>query len=77
MGVVLEFTPVAEEKIAELGYDPQFGARPLKRVLQRTVVNELSRQVLAGSVDKDSVILVDLGPEGEFIFENASAPANI
>ncbi len=77
MGVVLEFTPAAEEKIAELGYDPQFGARPLKRVLQRTVVNELSRQILAGTVDKDSVILVDLGSEGEFVFENASAPANI
>ena len=77
MGVVLEFTSAAEEKIAELGYDPQFGARPLKRVLQRTVVNELSRQVLAGSVDKDSVILVDLDANGKFIFENANAPASL
>ena len=77
MGVVLEFTAAAEEKIAELGYDPQFGARPLKRVLQRTVVNELSRQVLAGSVDKDSVILVDLDAKGKFIFENANAPASL
>lgn len=77
MDVVLEFTVAAEEKIAELGYDPQFGARPLKRVLQRAVVNELSKQVLAGTVDKDSVILVDLNEDGNFVFENASAPANI
>lgn len=77
MDVVLDFTQAAEMKIAQLGYDPQFGARPLKRVIQREVVNELSRQILAGSIDKESVILIDLDGEGKFVFENAEATANI
>jgi len=77
MDVILDFTSAAELKIAQLGYDPQFGARPLKRVIQREVVNELSRQILAGSIDKDSVILVDLDGEGGFVFENAEAKASL
>lgn len=77
MDVVIDFTPNALRKIAQLGYDPQFGARPLKRVLQRAVINELSREILAGTVDKDSVILVDLDSEGNFLFENSTAVVDI
>jgi ATP-dependent Clp protease ATP-binding subunit ClpB len=69
-GVKLELSESARERLAKLGYDPQFGARPLKRVLQREILNELSKQILAGKVHKDSVIFVDLKNENEFVFEN-------
>jgi ATP-dependent Clp protease ATP-binding subunit ClpB len=69
-GVKLELSDSARERLAKLGYDPQYGARPLKRVLQREILNELSKQILAGKVSKDSVIFVDLKNDNEFIFEN-------
>jgi ATP-dependent Clp protease ATP-binding subunit ClpB len=69
-GVRLELSDQAKDRLSKLGYDPQFGARPLKRVLQREILNELSKQILAGKVRKDSVILVDLKNDNEFIFEN-------
>ncbi|QOI97239.1 MAG: ATP-dependent chaperone ClpB [Flammeovirgaceae bacterium] len=69
-GVRLDVTDAARNRLAKLGYDPQFGARPLKRVLQREILNELSKQILAGKVHKDSVILVDIKNEVEFVFEN-------
>jgi ATP-dependent Clp protease ATP-binding subunit ClpB len=75
--VVLEFSPAAIDQVAAQGYDPQFGARPIKRLLQRAVVNELSRQILSGAVEKDAVILVDVDGHGEFKFENAATPANL
>jgi ATP-dependent Clp protease ATP-binding subunit ClpB len=55
--------------IAKQGYDPQFGARPIKRVLQRTVLNELSKQILEGNINKDRVILIDKN-ENKLIFKN-------
>ncbi|HET9487730.1 MAG TPA: ATP-dependent chaperone ClpB [Chryseosolibacter sp.] len=70
-GVRLELSEPARERLAKLGYDPQYGARPLKRVLQREILNALSKQILAGKVHKDSVIFVDLGDGDDFIFENA------
>ena len=70
-GVKLELSEAAREKLAKLGYDPQYGARPLKRVLQREILNALSKQILAGNIHKDSVIYVDLNGEQEFVFENA------
>jgi ATP-dependent Clp protease ATP-binding subunit ClpB len=69
-GVKLEVSDVARERLAKLGYDPQFGARPLKRVLQSEILNALSKEILAGKVHKDSVIFVDLQNNTEFIFEN-------
>jgi ATP-dependent Clp protease ATP-binding subunit ClpB len=69
-GVKMEIIDDARDRLAKLGYDPQFGARPLKRVFQREILNELSKQILAGKVHKDSVILVDVKNEVEFIFEN-------
>lgn len=69
-GVRIEISDVARERMARLGYDPQYGARPLKRVLQREILNELSKHILAGKVHKDSVIFVDLKNDVEFVFEN-------
>jgi ATP-dependent Clp protease ATP-binding subunit ClpB len=69
-GVKIEISETARERLARLGFDPQFGARPLKRVLQREILNELSKQILAGKVHKDSLIFVDLKKDVEFVFEN-------
>lgn len=76
-GVKIEISDVARERLARLGYDPQFGARPLKRVLQRELLNELSKQILGGKVTKDAIIFVDLKNETEFLFENVDQIANI
>ncbi len=59
----------AIEWIAKQGYDPQFGARPIKRVLQRTILNELSKQILEGNIDKEKVIRIDKN-ENKLIFKN-------
>lgn len=72
-GVKLDIGDAARDRLAKLGFDPQFGARPLKRVMQREILNELSKQILAGKVHKDSVIFVDLKNENEFVFENLEA----
>ncbi|MGC3947909.1 MAG: ATP-dependent chaperone ClpB [Chryseolinea sp.] len=72
-GVRLDIGEAARTRLAKLGFDPQFGARPLKRVMQREILNELSKQILAGKIHKDSVIFVDLKNENEFIFENLEA----
>ncbi|MEJ1241274.1 ATP-dependent chaperone ClpB [Chryseolinea sp. T2] len=72
-GVKLDIGEAARNRLAKLGFDPQFGARPLKRVMQREILNELSKQILAGKVHKDSIIFVDLKNENEFIFENLEA----
>lgn len=72
-GVKLELSEAARDRLAKLGFDPQYGARPLKRVLQREILNELSKQILAGKVHKDSVIYVDVNGNQDFIFENAES----
>ncbi|QIP15898.1 ATP-dependent chaperone ClpB [Spirosoma aureum] len=72
-GVQLDATDEALNKLAEEGFDPQFGARPLKRVLQRRVLNELSKAILSGEVKKESVVLMELNHEGEIAFTNLDA----
>jgi ATP-dependent Clp protease ATP-binding subunit ClpB len=72
-GIHLEVSGKALDRLAKLGYDPQFGARPLKRVLQRELLNELSKQILAGKVSKDDVIRVELKNEVQFEFINSKA----
>ena len=62
-GITLDYTPAAKRLIAQLGYDPLFGARPVKRVIQREVVNDLSKRILAGEVNREKPILIDA--EGE------------
>jgi ATP-dependent Clp protease ATP-binding subunit ClpB len=65
----LKVSPKAVELIATLGFDPQYGARPIKRVIQREVLNELSKMILSGKVDKDAVILLN-ARDGKLIFKN-------
>ncbi len=72
-GIRLDISSAARERLAKLGYDPQFGARPLKRVLQREILNELSKQILAGKITKESVIFVDLKNDVDFDFENVES----
>jgi ATP-dependent Clp protease ATP-binding subunit ClpB len=66
----LSATEAAIDWLAQLGFDPQFGARPVKRVIQKRVLNELSKQILAGKIQKDAKIILDL-TKNEFIFRNA------
>ncbi len=69
-GIRISATEEALDWLAELGYDPQFGARPLKRVVQKRILNELSKQILGGSIKRDSTILVLLSEKKEFLFQN-------
>ena len=59
-GIDLQFTDYAIEFLAEQGYDVQFGARPLKRLIQKEIVNTLSKKILAGDIDKSKPVLVDV-----------------
>ena len=58
-GITVQFTPAFEDHMVEHGYDPSYGARPIKRLMQRELVNTLAKSILDGSVHKDSVITVD------------------
>ncbi|WP_207427473.1 ATP-dependent chaperone ClpB [Pedobacter sp. SYSU D00535] len=69
MGIEIEASEDALDWLAQLGYDPQFGARPLKRVIQKRILNELSKEILAGKVDKESRILLDVF-DHKFVFLN-------
>ena len=68
-GIILEYTEAARNRIAELGYDPLFGARPVKRTIQREVVNALSKRILAGEVERSRPISIDV-EAGALIFKN-------
>lgn len=68
-GVQLEVTTAAVDLFAREGYDPQFGARPVKRVLQRMLLNELSKQIIAGTVNTEKPIRVD-AKDGDVVFVN-------
>ncbi len=68
-GVTLEVTPAALKYLAEEGYNPEFGARPVKRVLQRMVLNRLSKDILAQKVDRDNPIIIDV-KDDELVFRN-------
>ena len=68
-GIDLEYTPQAVQNIATEGYNPEFGARPVKRVIQRKVLNQLSKDLLAGGVDNSRPIVIDV--EGDhLVFRN-------
>ncbi len=72
--ITLEATEAALAKLAKDGYDPNYGGRPMKRVLQRAVLNELSKAILSGKIKKDSAVMMDLDRAGELIFENVATP---
>jgi len=67
--VTFSATQSAIDLLADKGFDPQFGARPIKRVIQREVLNELSKEILAGNISAQSEILLD-SSDGKFIFQN-------
>jgi ATP-dependent Clp protease ATP-binding subunit ClpB len=72
-GISLEATDEVLDYLGEQGFDPQFGARPLKRVIQRVILNELSKEILSGKVSKDAVVKAVL-ENGEVHFENVELP---
>lgn len=68
-GIDLEYSDYLLDYLAENGYDPQFGARPLKRLIQREIVNQLSKRILGGDIDKSKPVLVDVF-DGMVVFRN-------
>lgn len=62
-GMELEVTDRALDWLADNGYDPQLGARPVKRLIQREITNELSKQIIAGSVSKDDKVIIDVADD--------------
>jgi ATP-dependent Clp protease ATP-binding subunit ClpB len=69
--ITMDATPEAIDYLAYKGYDPQYGARPVKRVIQREVLNQLSKEILAGKITVDSIILLD-SFDGKLVFRNES-----
>ncbi|MGN6353098.1 MAG: ATP-dependent Clp protease ATP-binding subunit, partial [Parafilimonas sp.] len=67
--IELEFTDYLIDYLSETGYDPQFGARPLKRLIQKEIVNQLSKKILAGDIDRSNPVLVDVF-DGVVVFRN-------
>lgn len=68
-GITLEASPEAIAHLAEVGYDPQYGARPVKRAVQNLVLNALSKDIIAGKVNNDDVLLLDVF-DGQVVFRN-------
>lgn len=73
--ITMDATPEAIDYLAEKGYDPQYGARPVKRLIQREVLNKLSKEILAGNIHSDSIILLD-SFDGELVFRNQGAESD-
>jgi ATP-dependent Clp protease ATP-binding subunit ClpB len=71
-GIQLEFSDYLLDFLSENGFDPQYGARPLKRLIQKEIVNQLSRKILAGDIDKAKPVLVDVF-DGVVVFRNESS----
>ncbi|HQW62979.1 MAG: ATP-dependent chaperone ClpB [Chitinophagaceae bacterium] len=74
-GINLQFSDYALDYLAEFGYDPQFGARPLKRLIQKEIVNPLSKKILGGDIDKTRPVLVDAF-DGNVVFRNEQVQAS-
>ena len=70
-GIQLSYTPELVSRIAEEGFDPEFGARPVKRAIQRGLLSKLSRRLLEGSVSEGQSIIMDAAPDGAYIFRQA------
>jgi len=68
-GITFDATPEAKAYLAEKGYNPEYGARPVKRIIQKEVLNQLSKEILAGKVTTDSIILLDEF-DGKLVFRN-------
>jgi ATP-dependent Clp protease ATP-binding subunit ClpB len=73
-GLLLKVTPAGRQRIAALGYDPAFGARPVKRVIQQQIQNQLATELLKGDYPEGSTIEVDVDPDAEeFVFRKSEA----
>ncbi|WP_456312608.1 ATP-dependent chaperone ClpB [Pseudomonas shirazensis] len=68
-GITMDATPEGIKYLSDKGFDPEFGARPVKRVIQREVLNQLSKEILAGNITTDSIILIDAF-DGKLVFRN-------
>ena len=68
-GIILDATEEALQYLTHKGYDPQFGARPIKRLIQKEVINELSKEILKGNFQKDGLMLID-SFENRLVFRN-------
>jgi ATP-dependent Clp protease ATP-binding subunit ClpB len=68
-GVTIDITPSAIKWLAKIGFDPQYGARPVKRIIQKYIMNELSRRIISGNINKDKIVVIDL-KEDQLVFEN-------
>ncbi|WP_418263122.1 ATP-dependent chaperone ClpB [Flavobacterium faecale] len=73
--ITMDATPEAVDYLSQKGFDPQFGARPVKRVIQREVLNKLSKEILAGTITTESIILLD-SFDNELVFRNQSESEN-
>jgi ATP-dependent Clp protease ATP-binding subunit ClpC len=73
--ITIELTNAARDYLAQIGFDPQFGARPLRRTLQRRVESPLSRQLLAGEFKAGDAVIVDLEPPAEIVFRRKTSAA--
>jgi len=71
-GINVEFSDYAIDYLAEHGYDPQFGARPLKRLIQKEIVSQLRKKILSGEVDKTKTVLIDVF-DNTVVFRNDKA----
>ena len=74
-GIQLEFSNYALDFLADQGFDPQFGARPLKRLIQKEIINQLSKRILAGEIDKTKPVLVDVF-DNTVVFRNEAGNAD-
>ena len=75
--IEIEATTEVLDYLGEVGFDPNFGARPLKRTMQRLILNELSKQILAGYIKNDSAVLVDLDADKQVYFKNIDATVEV
>ncbi len=75
-GIAIDATDQAIELLSQQGYDPQYGARPVKRVIQKNVLNELSKQILSGAINANSVVLIDAF-ESQLVFRNETATIEV
>ena len=74
-GMVIDATDEAIDHLAQRGYDPQYGARPVKRLIQKEVLNALSKEILGGKISNESIVLIDQF-DGELVFRDQSVESN-
>jgi ATP-dependent Clp protease ATP-binding subunit ClpB len=74
-GITIDATEEAKNYLAKIGYDPQYGARPVKRTIQREILNALSKEILAQNITADSIILIDQFDD-KLVFRNQNDLVN-